>query len=158
MDLIAIAAIAKNNIIGNNNTIPWHVPEDFKFFKETTMGHVLLMGRKTFESIGKILPGRITVVLTRSIDEPIKKVNDNLYYIKDIESAKEIAQGKKIFLAGGGKLYKKFLPLCKALYLTIIDIEPEGDTYFPEYKYLFTKEEVLKEGKNFVIKLFSTDK
>jgi len=126
-----IAAVADNRVIGNKNTIPWHMPADFKYFKETTLGKTVVMGLNTFNSIGgKPLPGRKHIILSndpnytppadcvvaRSIDEVVEMV-------KDIS---------EVMICGGASVYRQFLPLAKRLYLTYVHASPEGDTYFPE--------------------------
>lgn len=151
--LSAIAAMAKNRVIGNGNTIPWHIPEDFKFFKQTTMGGILLMGRKTYESIGRPLPGRITVVLSRAGTLPAgTPEHENLFCIRELSGLEKIAPERKIFVAGGAEIYRQLLPLCSELFLTTIDAEPEGDAFFPEFENNFDAGTELLRGENFVIK------
>lgn len=133
MDMIA--AISKNNQIGADNKLPWHIPEDLRYFKEITLGHTLIMGRKTFESIGKPLPNRTNVILTR--DRNFKA--EGVFVVYSLEEAldfckKQEAQGKKVFVAGGGEIYSLFLPFVDKLYLTLVDKEIEGDTNFPNYE------------------------
>jgi dihydrofolate reductase len=126
-----IAAVAENRVIGNKNTIPWHLPADFKYFKETTLGKTVVMGLNTFNSIGgKPLPGRKHIILSndlsymppadcavaRSIDEVVAMVKDM----------------PEVMICGGASVYKQFLPLSQKLYLTYVKASPEGDTYFPE--------------------------
>jgi dihydrofolate reductase len=111
--LIAIAAVARNRGIGLHNKLPWRIPEDFAFFKATTMGQVLLMGRKTYESIGRPLPGRTTVVLSRSgFTAP------GVIVAKDWLEAAKVEPTKTLFLAGGAALYEEALPWCAELILT----------------------------------------
>lgn len=153
--LTAIAAMAKNRVIGNGNAIPWHVPEDFKFFKQTTMGGILLMGRKTYESIGRPLPGRITVVLSRSGKLSAgTPPNENLFCIRELSELEFIAPERKIFVAGGAEIYRQLLPLCAELFLTKIDAEPQGDTFFPPFEENFDAGTELLRGENFVIRRF----
>lgn len=135
--LSAIAAMAKNRVIGRGNAIPWHIPAEFKFFKATTMGGVLLMGRKTFESIGRPLPGRITVVLSRSGAPAGTPNSENPVWIRDLAEAEKIAPERKIFVAGGAQIYAQLLPQCSELFLTTIDAEPSGDAFFPPFEHLF---------------------
>ena len=153
--LSAIAAMAKNRVIGNGNAIPWHIPEDFKFFKQTTMGGILLMGRKTYESIGRPLPGRITVVLSRAGKLPAGTLpSENLFCIRDLSELEPIAPEKKVFVAGGAEIYRQLLPHCSELFLTSIDIEPHGDAFFPPFENLFDTGTELFCGENFIIRKF----
>jgi dihydrofolate reductase len=145
--LIAIAAIARNRGIGKDNRLPWRIPEDFAFFKETTMGHVLVMGRRTYESIGRPLPGRTTIVLSRSgFSSP------GVTTVTDWEALRSIEPGKTLFLAGGAQLYAEGLPACTELLLTHVDQEPEADTFFPDWTKGFDSGEVLRHGPGFVIR------
>jgi len=153
--LTAIAAMAKNRVIGNGNAIPWHVPEDFKFFKQTTMGGILLMGRKTYESIGRPLPGRITAVLSRAGKLPAgTPPSENLFCIRELSELENIAPEKKIFVAGGAEIYRHLLPLCSELFLTTIDAEPAGDAFFPPFEEDFDAGTALLRGENFVVRRF----
>jgi dihydrofolate reductase len=141
----AIVAIGKNRVMGYGNGLLWHIPDDLKRFKALTMGHPVIMGRKTFESIvamlGKPLPGRTNIVITRTSTS--LSINDpNVIVVNSIEDAltkaKEIDK-KEIFIIGGAQIYEQALLHVERLYLTIIDDEKEGDVFFPEYKKLFTK-------------------
>lgn len=153
--LSAVAAMAKNRVIGNGNAIPWHIPEDFKFFKQTTMGGILLMGRKTYESIGRPLPGRITVVLSRSGKLPAgTPPSENLFCIRELSELENIAPEKKIFVAGGAEIYHQLLPLCSEIFLTTIDAEPDGDAFFPPFEENFDSGTELLRGENFVIRKY----
>jgi dihydrofolate reductase len=138
----AIAAMSLNRVIGAGHRIPWHLPEDFKWFKQTTTGHVIVMGRRTFESIGKPLPNRTTLVLTRSL-EPIpgaRTVSD----LDQIDRADPALAGREIFICGGAQVYQRALPLCSDLYLTLVQRVVEGDTFFPPFEDQFElAEEVL---------------
>ena len=144
----AIAAMSLNRVIGRGKTIPWHLPEDFKWFKETTMGHVLAMGRRTYESIGRPLPGRETVVLTRNPGS----VTD----VRTLDSLEALGQAKAyrdrtIFICGGAEIYAQALYQCADLYLTRVKREVEGDAFFPEFEPLFDSGEVLRETTAFDI-------
>lgn len=129
-----IVAIAKNNVIGKNNEIPWHYPEDLQYFKEVTMGKNVLMGSKTFYSIikrlGKPLPGRNNIVLTRNKDFSYPGVT----VINDLESFLK-SQTDDIFIIGGSSIYRQTLAYADKLYITFIDEEYEGDTFFPEIDF-----------------------
>ena len=138
----AIAAMSLNRVIGAGNRIPWHLPEDFKWFKQTTTGHVIVMGRKTFESIGKLLPNRTTIVLTRSpgLVQGVRTISD----LRDLDPADPALVGREVFICGGAQLYRQALPLCSDLYLTLVQRVVEGDTLFPPFEDLFElAEEVL---------------
>jgi dihydrofolate reductase len=138
----AIAAMSLNRVIGAGNRIPWHLPEDFKWFKQMTTGQVIVMGRKTFESIGKPLPNRTTIVLTRS-REPIPGVR-SISDLSRLDAADPDLTGREIFICGGAQLYQQALPLCSDLYLTLVQRVVEGDTLFPAFEDQFELvEEVL---------------
>lgn len=125
-----ISALAQNRTIGIDNTLPWRLPEDLRHFKALTLGHHILMGRKTYESIGKPLPGRTTVIITRgnyAAPEGVK-IAHSLQEAIAICGADE-----EIFFVGGAQLYAQALPLADRLYLTEIQAEVEGDAWFPDY-------------------------
>jgi len=130
MSLSLIVAMAKNNTIGVNNTLPWRCAEDLKHFKALTMGHHMIMGRKTFDSIGKPLPGRTTVVITRNSDLEI----EGCVVVHSLDEALAACAGdEEIFIVGGAELYRQALPLVDTLYITEIQQEVEGDAHFPEF-------------------------
>lgn len=137
--LIAIVAMDKNRVIGHQGKLPWHYPEDLKFFKRTTMGHPILMGRATFESIGRPLPGRQNIVLSRTMPprEGITVIRD----LSDLPGA--CAPGATVFIIGGAKVFAELLPLCDGLFLTCIDATHEGDTFLPPFEHLFTLKEII---------------
>jgi dihydrofolate reductase len=147
--LSAIAAIAENRVIGCANKLPWHLPEDFKFFKQTTLGHILIMGRKTFESIGKILPGRTTVVLTRN---GLPNAPAGIHVTDSWAEIQNLEPSKKLFIAGGASLYAQTLPWCDELLLTHVHASPPGDTFFPPYEKWFDSGEILVETPQFTIR------
>jgi dihydrofolate reductase len=128
--LAIIVAMARNRIIGNNNTLPWRIPADLKRFKSLTMGHHLIMGRKTFDSIGKPLPGRTTVVVTRNQALRIEGCI-MAYSLADAISA--CAGDDEIFIVGGAELYALAMPLVDTIYLTEIKLDVAGDAHFPEF-------------------------
>jgi dihydrofolate reductase len=142
----AISAMAENRVIGNGNTIPWHLPEDFKFFKHTTMDHVLLMGRKTFESIGRPLPGRETVVLSRSGFS-----HDGVKTVSDLSALESPGGNRTVFVCGGAEIYQQTLPECSDLYLTHVKRTVEGDAFFPPFEDLFEPVETLQDNADFSI-------
>ena len=149
MHFKAIAAMSLNRVIGVGNRIPWHLPEDFRWFKRLTTGHVIVMGRKTYESIGKPLPDRTTLVLTRS-STPIPGVRI-ISDLGQIDPADPAIAGRDIFICGGAQLYKQALPLCSDLYLTIIQREVEGDTFFPPFEDRFELAEQVFDHAEFRI-------
>ncbi|MCP5347544.1 MAG: dihydrofolate reductase [Pseudomonadales bacterium] len=131
-----MCAMDENMVIGRNNSLPWYLPEDLKHFKRTTMGKCIIMGRRTYESIGRPLPGRTNIIVTRSRDYEVEnaRVVDSL--TDAIELAENIAfidGSDEAFIIGGAELYKHALPVVDRLYLTMVHAEVEGDTYFPDF-------------------------
>jgi dihydrofolate reductase len=124
-----IAAIAQNRVIGLANQLPWRLPADMKRFKQLTMGHTLLMGRKTYESIGRPLPGRTMLVITRARDT----APEGVIVVHSFEEALARASGDELFICGGADIYRQALPLADRLYLTYIEKAFEGDAYFPQF-------------------------
>jgi dihydrofolate reductase len=145
----AIAAMSLNRVIGRGNSIPWHLPEDFKWFKRMTTGQVVVMGRKTFQSIGKPLPNRTTIVLTRS-SEPIPGVL-TLSSLDQIDLNALGLAGRDIFICGGAEVYAQALPLCSDLYLTLVKRTVDGDTFFPPFEDQFEVAELLSETPEFKV-------
>lgn len=135
MSFSLIAAVAKNNCIGVKNKIPWNIPEDFKYFKATTMGKTCLMGQATFESIlgylGKPLPGRQTVVVT--FDKNFK-APEGVRIFYSLDEAFEKLKDEDVFVCGGASIYKQTIDRVDNLYITLVDMEPDGDVFFPEIK------------------------
>jgi dihydrofolate reductase len=127
MTVTLIAAVARNGVIGAAGGIPWHLPEDFAHFKATTLGHTLVMGRATYESIGRPLPGRTTIVVTR---DP-RWSADGVLVAHSLEEALAMAQGD-VFVAGGAAVYEAALPYADVQLLSEVDLEPDGDTFYPE--------------------------
>ena len=135
MILSVIVAMAHNRVIGLNNQMPWHLPADLAWFKKNTLNKPVIMGRKTFESIGRPLPNRHNIVISRQIEPPDNKIS-NVSWVKSIDEAISLAQAQQpdeVFILGGGNIYQQVLPLIDRLYLTHIDAELQGDTYFPDY-------------------------
>ena len=125
-----IAAMANNRVIGADNAMPWHLPADLKHFKATTLGKPVIMGRKTYDSIGKALPGRLNIVISRDAQLQLS----DAVVVDSCESALAAAKGaEEVMIIGGGTVYQHFLPLCQRLYLTHIELDVAGDTYFPDY-------------------------
>lgn len=130
MIISLIAAMAKDRVIGKDNQMPWHLPADFAWFKRCTMGKPIIMGRKTFDSIGRALPGRLNIVISRDKALTIEGVT----VVASIEQAIERVQGEQeVMIIGGGSIYQACLAKADKLYLTFIDAEIEGDTRFPDW-------------------------
>ena len=127
--LSIIVAMAKNRVIGRDNQLPWHLPADLRHFKQTTMGHPIIMGRKTYESIGRPLPGRQNIVITRN---PDFQAEGCLVVHSLQEALAAVPEAEEVFIIGGASLYREALPLADRIYLTLVDAEVEGDTFFPE--------------------------
>ena len=138
-----------NRVIGAGNKIPWDLPEDFKWFKKMTTGHILVMGRRTFESIGKPLPNRTTIVLTRS-PKPIAGVW-TIAELNQLEPTDPQFAGREIFICGGAQVYEQALPLCSDLYLTLVKRVVEGDAFFPSFEERFELGAVLFDSPEFKI-------
>ena len=132
----AIVATDLNNGIGRNNKLLCHLPADLKFFKATTMGHPIIMGRKTYESVGRILPGRRNIVITRRADYRIEGAE----IFHTIESALESCSGEDVFIIGGAEIFAQTLDKTDVIYRTLILAELNADTFFPEFKRRFTRE------------------
>jgi len=143
----AIAAMSLNRVIGRGNQIPWHLPEDFKWFKQTTMGQVLVMGRKTFESIGRPLPGRETVVLSRGgFAAPGVRV------VAGLEGLPPEADTREWFICGGAEVYRQALPWCSDLLLTLVKrVVPDGEAFFPPFEADFELAATLRDTPEFSI-------
>ena len=126
-----IAAMAKDRVIGKDNDMPWHMPADLQHFKKVTLGKPVIMGRKTFESIGRPLPGRKNIVITRNLDWKM----DGVEVVNSPENAlKLVSDVKEVMVIGGGNIYRQFLPMADTLYLTFIDLDVAGDTQFPDWQ------------------------
>ena len=138
-----------NRVIGRGNQIPWHLPEDFKWFKKMTTGQIIVMGRNTFESIGKPLANRTTIVLTRS-PAPIAGVQ-TISDLSQLDPANPALAGREIFVCGGAQVYQQALPLCSDLYLTLVKRVVEGDTFFPPFEDRFELEEKILDCSEFRI-------
>lgn len=132
MKLSLIAALAANNVIGRNNQVPWRLPTDLRRFKALTMGHHLIMGRKTFDSVGRPLPGRVNVVITRREEWSAAGVT----VVHSLEQALRVAAeagDAEAFIAGGAEIYELAIHRADRMYLTRVHAEVEGDTFFPEF-------------------------
>jgi len=138
--------MSQNRVIGRGNAMPWHLPEDFKWFKRATTGHILVMGRKTFESIGKPLPNRQTIVLSRSgFTFPGVQTAANLFQLHPG------AEPRDMFICGGAQVYAQALPFCSDLFLTRVSREVEGDAFFPPFEDLFEPGETILDTPDFRI-------
>lgn len=135
---IIVAIAGEKRVIGKKGGLPWHLPEELKRFKQITMGHPIIMGRKTHKSIGKVLPGRTNIIITHdstylvdggivvgSLEEALRQVHT--------ERSRSAQGGEEVFIIGGGQIYQEAINLADKLYLTYIDKEVEGDTFFPDY-------------------------
>lgn len=138
MKISLIAAVAQNGVIGHNNDMPWHLPDDFAFFKRKTSYHAIIMGRKSLEALGKPLRNRTSIVVTRNPDFKAGGVTVVHTFEEAIAEAKkadeQLYQTDEIFVIGGAEIYKMALPIATTLYLTQIYQDYEGDTYFPQVK------------------------
>jgi dihydrofolate reductase len=134
MTVTLVAAVARNGVIGRNGQLPWHLPGEQALFKKTTMGHVLVMGRRTYESIGRPLPGRTTVVVTTDPDwKPAAGLSEQLRVTSSVPAALRLAAeiDEHVYVVGGAQLYAACLPHVDELLITEVDAEPVGDTVFP---------------------------
>ena len=125
-----VAALGRNHVIGRDGGMPWHLPEDLRRFKALTLGHPLVMGRRTFDSIGRPLPGRRTIVITRSVSWTHPEV-ETAHSLADAISLAGPAD--EVFIVGGGEIYRQALPWAHRMVLTEVDAEPDGDTTFPSW-------------------------
>ncbi len=142
----AIAAMSENRVIGNGSQIPWHLPEDFKWFKQMTTGHIVVMGRTTFESIGRPLPNRETIVVSRS--------GFSYPGVRTVTSLDDIdvnADERNVFICGGAQIYALALPHCSDLYLTHVKQVVDGDVIFPPFEHLFVASATLRTTPEFEI-------
>lgn len=135
MKISIIVAKAKNNVIGKDNQLVWKLSGDLRHFKRTTLDHHIIMGRKTFESMGKPLPGRTSIVITRNKDYQVPSPH---YAVHSLDEALEVARSKgleQVFILGGAEIFKLALPLTDEMIITEVDASPEGDTFFPPVDY-----------------------
>lgn len=155
MKLSMIVAAAQNRVIGRDNALPWYLPNDLKYFKQTTLGKPIIMGRKTYESIGKPLPGRTNIVITRQTDyQP-----DGVKVVHSVAEARDLAESvclidgqEEAMIMGGAEIYTLALPDADRLYLTEVHADVDGDAYFPEYDKTewqeISREDFSAEGPN----------
>ena len=144
--MIAIAAMSKNRVIGVDGKIPWHISEDLKFFKRTTLGHIIVMGRKTYDSLGKPLPGRENWVVSRSAEISGTRV------FRSLEEIPDPTDGRQLYVIGGAELYAALLSRCSEILLTHVSLDVQGDTWFPEFENTFDAGEVLETGPHYEIR------
>jgi dihydrofolate reductase len=131
MNVSAIVACSKNRAIGRDNQIPWYLPADLRYFKQVTSGHAILMGRKTYESIGRPLPKRSNIVITRQKNYQLEGCNVYHSLLEGVEAAKKMGE-EELFIIGGGEIYRQALPICHKIYYTEVDLEiADATVFFP---------------------------
>ncbi len=146
--LKAIAAVSLNGVIGKDGDLPWRLSEDLKWFKKITTGHTILMGRKTWDSLGRALPNRRNLVLSRSMEAV-----EGMEVIRSVEELETLDVSGDVFVIGGGELYALLLSRCEELYLSTVHREVlDGDAFFPEYEHLFEPVETLTDTEDFVLR------
>jgi dihydrofolate reductase len=142
MRIAMIAAMANNRVIGKDNQMPWHLPADLKHFKKVTLGKPVIMGRKTYQSIGKALPGRRNIVVSRQS----AALSDDADWVQSIEQALALVQqDAEVMVIGGAEIYRQVLPIADTLYITDIDLAVEGDAFFPDYQAVACWKEIAYE-------------
>lgn len=153
-----IAAMSENRVIGLNNTMPWHIPEELQHFKQLTMGKPMIMGRKTFDAIGRrVLPGRKTIVLTR--DQDLCFPDLEVTVVRSIPEALEsAADATEIMVVGGANIYKEFLPLAQRIYLSVIPKHYAGDAFFPKLEPNVWHLSSQQQYEKFLIQYFDRQK
>jgi dihydrofolate reductase len=142
----AIAAMSLNRVIGCGQKIPWHLPEDFKWFKKMTTGNIVVMGRKTFEAIGKPLPNRATIVLSRG-----GFTHPGVRTVASLDELQWPEEARAMFICGGAQIYEQALPLCSHVYLTLVKRVVAGDAFFPKFEDRFVAEEEILDCAEFKI-------
>lgn len=130
---IIVAVAGSKRVIGKEGNMPWNIPEELKRFKEITLGHPIIMGRKTHESIGKALPGRTNIIITRELSYQSEGCTVVSSLDEALKQAQGLPGGEEVFVIGGGEIYRQALPIADKLYLTLIKNEVEGDVFFPDY-------------------------
>lgn len=145
MTISIIAAMGRNGVIGVGNALPWRLPEDLKRFKARTMGHTLVMGRKTYQSIGRALPGRTIIVVTRNRDWSAEGVK----VAHSVDDALAMAGDDEVFIAGGSEIYHQLLERADRMYLTHVDDAPDGDAHFPTLDWSQWKQTASEKGDGF---------
>ena len=157
MSVSIVAAVARNGVIGADGGLPWHLPDELKLFKETTLGHVLVMGRRTYEAIGRPLPGRTTIVVTRQ--EEWSPGNADVIVSHSVEEALTRARAldDHVFVVGGGEVYAAALAYADQLLITFVEQEPEGDTMFPDVDWSAWRETAREPGRGWVRVTYARD-
>ncbi|MDK2778108.1 MAG: dihydrofolate reductase [Pseudomonadota bacterium] len=159
MKLSLIVALARNHVIGIDNKLPWYLPNDLKYFKQVTMGKAIIMGRKTYESIGKPLPGRTNIIITRQTDYQPPGRTDSVNVVASLQEARDLAENLALIngqdealIIGGAEIYAQALPLVERMYLTEVHAEVDGDAYFPSFDrsqwQALAREDFAAEGGN----------
>lgn len=146
----AIVAMACNRVIGRDGALPWHLPEDFAWFKNTTMGRPLVMGRKTWDSIGRPLPGRRNVVVSRSLSQAPQGTE----LVASVAQLEELGLEGEVYVIGGAGLYEAMLPMCSEVLLSYVFEAHEGDTSFPPFEHEFAEPEVIATFDDFEVRRF----
>jgi dihydrofolate reductase len=152
MKTIAIVAHDPDRLIGADGDLPWHLPNDLKHFKNTTSGHPIVMGRKTYEAIGRPLPKRQNIVITR--DENWSAPGTDVIHEPSDLNSLELTHEEPIYIIGGAEIYKLFLPIVDELLVTHVKKRYEGDVWFPAYEHLFDEPELLEETDEYCIKRY----
>jgi dihydrofolate reductase len=149
--LIAIVAMSANRVIGREGKLPWHYPEDLKFFKRTTLGHPILMGRATFDSIGRPLPGRQNIVLSRTMAP-----REGVTVIREVSELTQVCgEAETVYVIGGARVFEELLPQCDGLYLTYITKDYEGDVLLPPFEHLFTLKEITENTEDLEFRYYT---
>ena len=149
--LKAIVAMASNRVIGKDGDLPWHLPEDLKWFKKFTTGHSIIMGRKTMESIGKALPNRRSIVVSESLDEP----PEGYELAANAEAALELVKNEETaFVIGGAQLFQTMLPQCEEVYLSLIFQPHDGDVLLPIFEDRFEMDQMLHRDEDFELRRY----
>lgn len=143
----AIVAMSLNRVIGQENKLPWHIPEDLKWFKKLTTGHVIIMGRNTWESIGRPLPNRESIVVSRTMVITMPSVRT----VRSLGEIDPTADERDYFVIGGAQLFREALPLCSDLYLTLVKREVDGDVFLPRFEDQFQLRETIQDTAEFCI-------
>ena len=152
LELIAVAAMSSNRVIGQSGTLPWHIPEDLQFFKQLTSGHPVIMGRKTFESIGHPLPNRLNVIISTSL----KTAPEGTLLLTSIDrlSEPDACLNGKVFVIGGAQLYTSLMQQIGEIYLSYIYANHEGDVFFPEFEDDFAPYDVIRRYEIFEVRRY----
>lgn len=156
----AIAAMSRNRVIGRRGGLPWRLPEDSRWFRETTMGHAVLMGRRTFEGLpgGRPLPGRLNLVATRGAAPRFPPGSGEVEWVRELAAFRPEVYGagaREVFVAGGAEVYRQMLPRCAELLLTVVDQDvADGDAFFPPFEDEFRFTGVIRRGERFEVRRY----